>query len=438
MSPAGASNSRPSLFAFLKKSLRGLGPGLITGASDDDPSGIATYSQVGAQFGLQMLWVMLFTFPLMSAVQQISARIGRVTGHGISYALCRHTSSWIWAPLIFLLFAANTVNIGADLGAMGDSLRLLMGGRREFWILAVGLLSIVTEVLIPYHLFVKFLKWSTVALFAYVATAFVVKCPWRSAFYHTVWPHISLTPGFLTALTAILGTTLSPYLLFWQASEEVDELELHSEQGPLKRRPKEADQELSRIAADTNIGMIFSNAIAWFVVLTAAAVLHASGHTNIQTSEQAAQALTPLAGRFSTLLFAMGIVGTGFLAIPVLAGSAAFAMGEAFRWTVGLERRPREAKGFYAVLALATTVGLVLNALQLNPITALIWAAVLNAIAMGPVLIAIMLLSSNRQIMGRLTLPPLLKGLGWLTTAVMVLSVLGWGWITLRPTSPHA
>jgi NRAMP (natural resistance-associated macrophage protein)-like metal ion transporter len=401
-----------------------LGPGLITGAADDDPSGIATYSQVGAQFGYGMLWTMLFSFPLMAAIQEISARIGRVSGIGIAGNLRRHYPKPFLFGIVSLLLIANIFNIGADIGAMGAAARLLIPGPLSLFIVLAGCISLLLQILIPYKSYVKYLKWLTLALFAYVATALYLHEPRWDAIRATFLPALSLRGGYFTALIAILGTTISPYLFFWQASEEVEEVTLNVGETPLKKAPEQAPAQLQRIRFDTYLGMAFSNLVAFFIILTAAATLHAHGMQDIQTADQAALALQPLAGRFAFFLFAAGIVGTGLLAVPVLAGSAAYGVCEAFRWPASLEKKAKYAKPFYMTIGLATTVGLLLNFLHLDPIKALFWSAVLNGIVAAPVMACMMVLAQNRRVMGQFTLPAYLRVAGWLATAVMLIASL--------------
>lgn len=405
--------------------LRLLGPGLVTGASDDDPSGIATYSQVGAQFGYSMLWTMLFTYPLMTAVQEIAARIGRVTGRGLAGNLRQHFPPWLMYAVATLLLVANTINLGADIGAMGAAARLIVGGPALAYAAAFAVASLLAQVFVPYTRYVAVLKWLTAALFAYVATAFVVRVPWGEALRSTVLPRVSFGPDAVRALVAVLGTTISPYLFFWQASEEVEEEQSTPGEEPLRRAPEQAPAQLRRIRVDTYVGMAFSNLVAYFVILTAAATLNAAGRTDIATAAQAAEALRPVAGPFASLLFAAGIIGTGLLAVPVLAGSAAYAVGEALRWPVGLERRPSEARGFYAVLSAAILVGLGLNLTGVDPIRALFWTAIINGVAAAPVLAAMMLLATSPRVMGRFVIDRRLRVTGWLTTAVMLAAAVG-------------
>ena len=406
------------------KLLQVLGPGLITGASDDDPSGIATYSQVGAQFGFDMGWVMLFSWPLMCAIQEISARIGRVTGKGIAGNLRAHYPRSLLVGLVSLLVIANTINLGADLGAMGAALKLVIGGPELAYVGLFGLVSILLEVFVRYSRYVSVLKWLTLALFAYVGVAFVVHVNWPSVGLHLVAPRIEWTSDYLTSLVAILGTTISPYLFFWQAEEEVEEVKEREGAKPLARAPAQARPEFARIRLDTYLGMGLSNLVALFIIVTTAATLNAHGITNIQTSSQAALALKPIAGPATFVVFALGIVGTGLLAVPVLAGSAAYATGEAFGWHVGLARKLGRAPSFYATIAVATIVGGGLNFTPIDPIKALFWSAVINGVVAVPVMILMMLLASRPKIMGRFILTKGLKIVGWAATAVMAVAAV--------------
>jgi NRAMP (natural resistance-associated macrophage protein)-like metal ion transporter len=402
-----------------------LGPGLITGASDDDPSGIGTYSQAGAQLGFGISWTMLLTFPLMAAIQEISARIGRTTGHGIAGNLRRHYSRVLLYPIACLLFVANAFNIGADLSAMGDSLRLLIGGWSSVYAIVFGIASVIAMVFMTYDRYVRILKWLTLVLFAYVATLFAIKISWGEALRGIILPSVVWSSAFFTTLVAIFGTTISPYLFFWQASQEVEEERIDKRARPLVKAPQQAPTELSRIRADTLTGMAFSNLIALSIILTTAATLHAAGTTNVETSAQAAEALRPIAGNFAFILFALGIIGTGLLAVPVLAGSAAYAVGETFRWRTGLSRKPREAPAFYGVLACATLLGVGITLAPLKPIQALFWSAVLNGIAAVPVMIVMMFMASNPKAMGKFYIKGWLYWLGWAATSAMFLSVAG-------------
>jgi len=402
-----------------------LGPGLITGVSDDDPSGIATYSQVGAQFGFQMLWTMLFSYPLMCAIQEISARIGRVTGKGIAGNIRAHYSRKLLYPVIFLLVVANVVNLGADIGAMGAALKLLIGGSAHLYCLLFAVFSVYLQIIVPYSKYVHILKWLTFSLLAYVATVFAVHVPWGEALKTTVVPSLSFNYSSLQAFIALLGTTISPYLFFWQASEEVEDEEGNSEDKPLLIAPEQAPSQFARIRFDTLVGMGVSNLIAFFIILTTAVTLHAHGKTDIQTATDAAEALRPIAGNFCFFLFSCGIIGTGLLAVPVLAGSASYAVAETMQWPYGLERKALEARGFYAVIAAATLIGLALNFIGLDPIKALFWTAILNGVVSVPLLFVIMMISSNREVMGNFILPRGLKTLGWITTIVMTLASIG-------------
>lgn len=404
-----------------------LGPGLVTGASDDDPSGIGTYSQAGAQLGFGIGWTMLLTYPLMAAIQEISARIGRVTGHGIAANVCRHFAAPLLWPLLFLLFVANTVNIAADLAAMGDSLKLLIGGPRLVYVVFFGAVSLAAQILFDYKRYVAILKWLTLSLFAYVIALAVVKVPWAEALRGLFIPSIQLSGAFLTTLVAILGTTISPYLFVWQSAQEAEEQRTDPRKHPLKRDAKAAPGEFRRIRLDTQIGMAFSNLIAIAIIVTTASTLHAHGHTDIQSSSQAAEALKPLAGPLAELIFALGIIGTGLLAIPVLAGSTAYAIAEGRKWPVGLARKPKEAIAFYTVLAISGALGIALDFAPLDPIKALFWSAVINGILAAPIMAVLMVLVRSRKVMGSFTVSGGLYWLGWSSTAAMAFCVVGMG-----------
>ena len=382
-----------------------LGPGLITGASDDDPSGIATYSQAGAQFGYATCWVMLFTWPLMAAIQEISARIGRVTGKGIAANLREHYPRPLLHGIVALLVVANFINLGADLGAMGDALRLLIGGPSGLYVVLFAAFCTTLEIYSSYQRYVKILKWMTLALFAYVAAALVVKVPWGEVTRDTFIPSITWSQDYLVLIVAILGTTISPYLFFWQASEEAEEERIDPSAHPLNETPREARKEFRRIEIDTYLGMGFSNIVALFIIITTAATLHANGVTNVQTSEQAAQALRPIAGDFAYVIFAVGILGTGLLAVPVLSGSAAYALAEAMQWQSGLDRSPQDAKRFYATIVGGTVIGIGINFVHIDPIKALFWTAVINGVVAVPLMIVMMLMTMRREVMGGFTLP---------------------------------
>jgi NRAMP (natural resistance-associated macrophage protein)-like metal ion transporter len=413
---------------FLKR----LGPGLITGASDDDPSGIATYSQIGAKYGYALLWTMPVLFPLMAAIQEISARIGRITGRGIAGNIRRYYSAWLLYPVVFLLVVANTINLGADIGAVGDATALLVGGPPLVYAGVFTLLCVALQVFVPYARCSMILKWLSCVLFTYVGAAFLVHVPWKEALRGTVVPTIHLEPAYIASIIACLGTTISPYLFFWQASQETEEIRAKPDEEALKRAPGQAREQLSRIRLDTYIGMAFSNGVAFFIILAAAATLHAKGIVNIDTSAQAAEALRPIAGRLASAVFAIGIVGTGFLAVPVLAGSAAYAVGEALKWPTGLDRKPLDAKGFYSVLSIATLLGLAINFpivqkfIHLTPIKALFWAAVINGVVAVPIMVVMMLMCHNKKLLGPFTLVSrTLRAFGWIATAVMAAATVG-------------
>ncbi len=404
--------------------LEKLGPGLITGAADDDPSGIATYSQVGAAFGYGMLWTTLFSFPLMVAIQMTSALIGRVSGAGLAENMRKHSPPWLVRGIVVLLLAANVINIAADIGAMGAALQLLIGGSPHLYAVGFGLLSLVLQVFIPFERYAPILKLLTLALFAYVATVFVVQVPWATALRATVLPPLSFKADYLVAMVAVFGTTISPYLFFWQATQEVVEQRGSDRQMPLREAPWQARRQMRRIRVDTYVGMGFSNAIAFFVMLTAAVTLHAHGVTNIDSTAQAAKALRPVAGEFAFLLFSFGVVGAGLLAVPILAGSAAYAVAETFKWRTGLDKHYAKARGFYAILAVATLLGVALNFTPIDPIKALYYSAVVNGVIAVPVMIAIMRMATKPEVMGKFVITRRLKLFGWLATAVMALVVV--------------
>ncbi len=400
-----------------------LGPGLITGASDDDPSGIATYSQVGAQFGYAMCWVMLFTWPLMAAIQEVSARIGRVTGEGIAGNIREHYPRPVLLIIVALLLIANVINLGADLGAMGAALQLLLHGSARLYVVVFAVVCALLEVFSRYEAYVRILKWTALSLFAYVATALAVDVPWGRVAYHTLVPELAWSKDYLVAIVAVLGTTITPYCFFWQSSEEAEDEVVDPTAHRLIDAPDEAPAQIGRIRVDTYLGMGFSNLISLFIIITTAATLNAHGVTDIQTSSQAAEALRPIAGEFTFVVFAAGIIGIGLLAVPVLAGSAAYALGEALGWPTGLRRLPQDAKAFYGTIAVATLVGVFINFVDLDPIKALFWSAVLNGVVAVPLMAVIMLMAQQQRVMGRFTLPLPLSVMGWLTTGVMAAAV---------------
>jgi Mn2+/Fe2+ NRAMP family transporter len=424
--PSGSPPADPAPTPAPRKKLwHILGPGLITGASDDDPSGIGTYSQVGAQFGFGMLWTMLFSFPLMAAVQLICARIGRVTGRGIAGNLRQYYPAAVLMPMVGLLLIANTINIAADLGAMGAALQLLAGGPTLLYTALFGLLSLLLQVYIPYSRYVNILRWLTLALFAYVATVFSVHGPWGRVALATVLPHVSLKPQYITAVVAIFGTTISPYLFFWQASQEVEEQEAASDEAPLLQAPAQARAQFERMEIDTYAGMGISNLVGFFIILTAALSLHLHGVNDIGTAAEAAAALRPIAGPFAFVVFSVGIIGTGMLAVPVLAGSAAYGVAEAMGWTFGLELKASKARKFYAVITIAILVGVALNIAAVDPIKALFWTAVINGVVAVPLIVVILLMSSQERVMGQFAISRRLKFMGWLTAAIMAAGAAG-------------
>jgi NRAMP (natural resistance-associated macrophage protein)-like metal ion transporter len=404
----------------LGKAFSWIGPGLVTGASDDDPSGIATYSQAGAQYGFGLLWLMVFSYPLMCAIQEICARIGRVTGRGISANLLRNYPRPIVGGIVLSLLISSIFNLGADLGAMGEATHMLIGGPRWVHILFFGVASLLLQVFVRYTRYVNYLKWLAISLFAYVATVFIVHVPWANVLRQTFLPTtISLHGDYVKMAVAVLGTTISPYLFFWQSSQEAEETKDRCNEKPLLKAPEQAPEQLWRIKLDTYAGMAASNVVAFFIMLTTAVTLHAHGDTNIETAAQAAKALEPLAGRYAYVLFSLGIIGTGLLAVPVLAGASAFAAGEAMRWRVGLEVKPKKATKFYIALGAAMLLGLSLDFLKMDPIKALVISAVINGLLAFPVMVMTMLMTQNRKIMGEFALPGYLRIFGWMATLVM-------------------
>src|SRR6478752_4517000 len=408
--------------------LRLLGPGLVTGAADDDPSGIATYSQAGAQFGYGLLWTVFLTIPFMIAIQLVSALIGRVTGKGLAANVMEIAPRWMVLALVFLLVAANTFNIAADIAAMGESLSLVIGGLDHEHALIFASASTLLQVFVPYRRYAPVLKFMTLTLFAYVATAFTVKIPWSEALMAAIWPTPTINSDYFLMVVAVLGTTISPYLFFWQASQEVEEMNQGKVRRPLRELTRGGDEELDRIGIDTTVGMIFSNVIAFFIILTTAAVLNGHGITNINSATEAAEALRPLAGDFTFLLFALGIIGTGMLAIPVLAGSAAYGVSEAFGWHATLEAKAPDAVGFYMIIAAATVIGFGLGFTGIDAIHMLVWSAVLNGIVAVPIMAMMMVFVANSKLMGRFRARTWLIALGWLGTALMALAVVAMIW----------
>ena len=402
--------------------LKQLGPGLITGAADDDPSGIATYSQAGAQFGYGLLWSVLFTTPLMIAIQIVSARIGRVTGHGLAANIRERFPAPVLYFIVALLLFANTINIAADLGAMADALVLVAGGNSSIYIVLFALTSLTLQIFIPFPRYAPILKLLTLALFAYVATVFMVHTP-IDALVQTLIPPITRDMSYVSMLVAVLGTTISPYLFFWQASQEVEEQRATPGHEPLREAPEQARKHFRRIKLDTYVGMTFSNLIALCIMLTTAATLHSAGVGTIESAAQAAGALRPLAGEFAFQLFAAGIIGTGLLAVPILAGSAAYAVAESFRWPIGLGLPLAEAQGFYSILMVSTVLGVLIDLSGIDSIKALVWAAIVNGVASVPIMAILMVLVSDPKTMSTFVASRRLKRLGWLATAVMALAV---------------
>ena len=395
-----------------------LGPGLVTGAADDDPSGIGTYSQVGAQFGYGMAWTMFFGFPLLASIQAICARIGATTGKGIAQNLRQHYPPSLLRAVVLLLLIANVINLGADLGAMGAVLALIIPGPVLLFTAIFGVVSVALQVGLSYARYSSILKWSTLSLFSYVAVVFVSQVSWSEAIRGTLLPSFIFDRAHAMALVAIFGTTISPYLFFWQAGQEVEEQHRRHVK-PLHVSPRRAGAELARIRTDTLVGMGFSHITALFIIIATAATLHAHGITQVTSAAQAAEALRPIAGQFAFALFAVGIIGTGLLAVPVLAGSAAYAVSETFDWTEGLDHKPREAKAFYGVIALATLGGVALNFIGIDPMSALYWAAVVNGLLAPPLMVVTMLIARNPAVMGELVMGRWLEFGGWLATAVM-------------------
>ena len=410
-----------------KPSLLGrLGPGLITGAADDDPGGVATHSQAGAAFGYNRLWSVVLAYPLLAGIQQIVARIGRVTGHGLAANVKRVFPTWLLAILVLSLLVANTINIAADIAAMSEAATLVIPGMSKLaFALVIGIGCVLLEVFMSYKRYVGVLKWLTLSLLAYVGVVFTVKIPWGEVALRSFVPDISLTPAFLTMVVAVFGTTISPYMFFWQSSQEVEDLGPDAEKRSLLKTPELADQELRRIRFDTWTGMAMCSLIAFFIVLTTSVTLHANGVTEIDSAAQAAQALRPIAGELAFWLFSLGIIGTGLLAVPVLAGSAAYAISESFGWPMGLDRKLGQAPGFYGIIAAATLGGMALTFADINPIKALFWSAVLNGLVAVPIMVVAMVLASRKSVMGPFVIGRTLKILGWIATGVMAAAGVG-------------
>ena len=428
MTGATAGPSKPQNTKPQNILLRLLGPGLVTGAADDDPSGIATYSQAGAQFGYGLLWTVFLTTPFMIAIQVVSARIGRTTGRGLAANVMELAPRWVVLALVFLLVAANTFNIAADIAAMGEALWLVIGGLKHEHSLIFASISVLLQVFVPYRRYAPVLKFMTLTLFAYVATALTVRIPWSTALLAMIWPKATINTDYFLMVVAVLGTTISPYLFFWQASQEVEEMHQGRVKRPLRELTRGGSQEIDRIKIDTTVGMVFSNLIAFSIILTTAAVLNANGVTNITSATQAAEALRPLAGDFTFLLFALGIIGTGMLAVPVLAGSAAYAVAETFGWHATLEAKAPDAAGFYILIAAATVIGFGLGFTGIDAIKMLVWSAALNGIVAVPIMAMMMIIVSNERLMGRFRAKSWLVALGWIGTALMASAVAALLW----------
>ena len=417
------------MFKRLPSFLRHVGPGVVTGAADDDPSGIATYTQAGAQFGTGLLWTVFLSLPFMIAIQLVSARIGRVTGKGVSANLREHTPRSFLMAMVLLLVVANTINIAADIAAMGEALQLVVGGGAHFHAVVFGVLTVLLQVFVPYRKLAPILKWLTLFLFAYVIAVFLVDVPWTHVLHDLVIPKLQWTPGYWMMIVALLGTTISPYLFFWQASQEVEELRL---KGKGRGTDAQVRSDLKRVKRDTYVGMFFSNAVAFFIMVLGGVVLYGAGIHDVTTAAQAAQALRPLAGDFAFVLFAGGIIATGMLAVPVLASSAAYAVAEAFDWPEGLERQWFEAKRFYAIIAIATIVGTGLDFTPIDPMKALYWSAVINGVVAVPIMAGLMLLASKKEVMGAFTSGPKTRWFGWGGVGVMGFAVLMMLWDLVR------
>ncbi|WP_248746055.1 divalent metal cation transporter [Pseudomonas sp. MWU12-2037] len=396
-----------------------LGPGLITGVADDDPSGIATYSQAGAQFGLNMLWTMPLTFPLMAAVQSMCANLGRVTGKGLAANIKTAFPPIVLQSVVLLLLIANTLNIAADVAAMGEVAELVSGINRHLMTALFVFGTLALQMFVPYHRYVFFLKWLTLSLLAYAAVLFTVHIPWEQVALRTAWPHFTPDATAAAVVVAMFGTTISPYLFFWQTSEEVEDMQNPPLNAPLNQDPREARKELQRIRWDTWSGMLYSNITAYFIILATAVTLNVAGVTDINTAAQAASALRPLAGDFAYLLFALGILGVGMIGVPVLAGSGAYALSEALGWNEGLERKVRDARGFYGIIAISVLAALAIQYSPISPMKALFWSAVINGVVAVPLMVVIIMLVSKKSVMGDFTASRPLIALGWVATAVM-------------------
>jgi NRAMP (natural resistance-associated macrophage protein)-like metal ion transporter len=420
--PPGAEPARPRW--RLRRFFAELGPGLITGAADDDPSGISTYSVAGAAFGYAPLWTALLSFPLMAAVQLMCARLGMVSGRGLASVIRHHYSRRVLWGACGLLIVANVVNIGADLGGMAAVTEMVTGVKAVVWTPLYAGFIVSLLFWSSYRQIARIFKWLTLVLFAYVVTAFLAHPDWWAVLRATVVPHVEWSNAYLAILVGILGTTISPYLFFWQAAQEVEE-DRAAGRRTVQQRRGATDEELRRARTDVLTGMFFSNLVMYFIILTTAATLHASGQTTIATARQAAEALRPLAGDGAYWLFAIGLIGTGMLGVPVLAGSCAYAVAEAEGWRGSLEDTPRLARRFYAVVAVSMLVGLILNFVRLDAVTMLFWSAVVNGVLASPLIVLVVLLTGDRAVMGTRVNPPLLRWLGWATAAIMTAAAAG-------------
>lgn len=413
----------------IKKLLKLIGPGFITGASDDDPSGIATYSQTGALFGYGQLWTMPFLLPFMTIIQEMCGRIGLITGKGLAGVIRHHYSKWILYLAMSLLVLANTINIGTDLGAMAASAQLIFGIPFIFWLIIMTITTLILEIFVSYKVYVKFLKYLTFSLLAYMITAFIVRQEWQEVLRSTLIPLFLPTKEYFMNLVAILGTTIAPYLFFWQADEEVEEEIAHNKLRSFGVGvPRITPKDISNMRLDTFIGMFFSNLIAFFIILTTAATLNRAGITDINSTHEAALALKPLAGEFAFILFAMGIIGTGLLAVPILAGSASYAISETFGWKEGLYRKITTAHGFYGVIILATLVGFLINFIGINPIKALYYTAVINGLAAPILIVLILFIANNKRILGPRTNGWFSNTLGGLIVLLMSTAAIALLW----------
>ena len=414
-----------SIWSRIKRHpLARVGPGLVTGVADDDPSGIVTYSQAGAQFGLNMLWTMPISYPLMSAIQVLCAQIGRVTGRGLAANIKVNFSPVIVVLLVFLLLLANILNIAADIAAMGEVSQLVTGVDWHIMTVVFVLITLVLQIFVPYHRYIYFLKWLTLSLLAYAAVLFTVHVPWGDVIWSTFFPTLTLSSDSAAVIVGVFGTTISPYLFFWQASQEVEDMHINGHKGLLHEEEALGKAEIRRIQWDTWSGMLYSNVAAYFIILATAVTLHVAGVIDITTAAQAAQALRPLAGEFAYLLFAMGILAVGLIAVPVLAGSAAYALSEVFGWGSSLEDKVTQAKKFYFIIALSVLGALVIQYSPINPMKALFWSAVINGLVAVPLMVAILILASRSSVMGSYVASKLTLGLGWFATVLMALAAV--------------